>query len=402
MAATDRDLRLDFFRGLSLVFIFLDHIPDNIVSYFTLSNVAFCDAAEVFVFISGFTATFVFGGVLNRHGTVFAGVQILKRCWTLYVAHIFLFVIFVAQVSYTAARFNNAMFLDEMKVAEFLQEPYIAILKAVVLQFQPQFMNILPLYIVLLLGFAVLLPLLRTWPVPVVAASIARYVAAAIFHFNIRKFPAGVWYFNPFAWQVLFVLGGACALRRIGVALPALQRPRHLFWLSAGFVAVTVAIKLYMTGVYIRTGDFPPGIVRVLYVIADKTNLGPLRLFNFLAIAHVTVTLIRRDHPVFMTGWAEPVILCGQNSLNIFCLGIFLSVLAHFLLLEFNSGIVAQIAASAGGLLVMFGTAYFISWAKRRAHPGRADPPPRHRRATRPFKAENEGPDRLPRDLRVR
>jgi len=370
VAATDRDLRLDFFRGLSLLFIFLDHIPDNVVSYFTLSNIAFCDAAEVFVFISGFTATFVFGGLINRYGTAFAAAQILKRCWTLYVAHIFLFMIFIAQVSYTAARFNNSMFLDEMRVAEFLQEPYIAVLKAVVLQFQPEFMNILPLYIVLLLGFAAVLPLLRAQPVLVMAASTALYIAAATLHFNFRKFPDGVWYFNPFAWQFIFLIGAALALRRIGVQLPALHRPHRLLWLSATFVAVTVAIKLAMTFVYIRTGEFPQIVLRLLYTIGDKTNLEPLRLLNFLALAHVTVNVIRRDHPLFRTAWAEPVILCGQNSLHIFCLGIFLSVLAHFLLSEINNGVAAQIIASLSGILVMVGTAYLMSWAKQRARPG--------------------------------
>ena len=370
MAASDRDLRLDFFRGLSLLFIFLDHIPDNVVSYFTLSNIAFCDAAEVFVFISGFTATFVFGGLMSRHGTAFAAAQILKRCWTLYVAHIFLFMIFIAQVSYTAARFNNSMFLDEMRVAEFLQEPYIAVLKAVVLQFQPEFMNILPLYIVLLLGFALVLPLLRAWPVPVMAASTLLYIAAAALHFNFRKFPEGVWYFNPFAWQFLFLIGAALALRRIGVQLPALQRRHHLLWLSAAIVAVTLAIKLAMTFVYIRTGEFPHIVLRMLYTIGDKTNLEPLRLINFLALAHVTVNVIRRDHPIFRTAWTEPVILCGQNSLHIFCLGIFLSVLAHFLLSEISNGVTAQIFASVSGIFIMFGTAYFMSWSKQRARPG--------------------------------
>lgn len=371
MAAADRDLRLDFFRGLSLLFIFLDHIPDNVVSYFTLSNIAFCDAAEVFVFISGFTATFVFGGLINRYGKAFAGAQILKRCWTLYVAHIFLFMIFIAQVSYTAARFNNSMFLDEMRVAEFLQEPYIAVLKAVVLQFQPEFMNILPLYIVLLLGFALVLPLLRAWPVPVMAASTLLYVAAATLHFNFHKFPDGVWYFNPFAWQFIFLIGSAMALPRLGIQLPVAHWPRrYLLWLSASFVALTVAIKLIMTFVYIHTGEFPSWAVRVMYIIGDKTNLGPLRLLNFLALAHVTVNVIRRDHPAFATAWAEPVILCGQNSLNIFCLGIFLSVLSHFLLSEINNGVPAQIVASVGGILVMFGTAYFMSWSKKRARPG--------------------------------
>src|SRR5271170_3087401 len=207
MAAIDRDLRLDFFRGLGLLFIYLDHLPDNVVSLITLSNFAFCDAAELFVFISGFSAALVFGRVMTQQGIAFAGAQILKRCWTLYVAHIFLFVIFIAQVSYTATRFDSPMFVDEMKVADFLQEPYIAVLKAVSLQFQPEFMDILPLYIVLLLGFVAVLPLLRAWPAPVVGLSIGLYAAAAILHFNLRTYPNGVWYFNPCTWQLLFVLG---------------------------------------------------------------------------------------------------------------------------------------------------------------------------------------------------
>jgi hypothetical protein len=96
MAATSRDLRLDFFRGLALIFIFVDHIPDNLVGYFTLANIVFSDAAEIFVFLSGYTAALVFGVILVQQGTTFAIAQVLKRCWTLYVAHIFLFVVFVA------------------------------------------------------------------------------------------------------------------------------------------------------------------------------------------------------------------------------------------------------------------------------------------------------------------
>src|SRR6266480_5463694 len=51
-----RDLRLDLFRGLSLFFIFIDNVPDNVLSYLTLQSFSFCDAAEVFIFISGYAA----------------------------------------------------------------------------------------------------------------------------------------------------------------------------------------------------------------------------------------------------------------------------------------------------------------------------------------------------------
>src|SRR5690348_2022982 len=137
-----RDLRLDFFRGLSLFFIFVDHIPENLLSYFTLHTVAFSDAAEVFIFISGYTAALVYGRSLNQHGFLFALAQIYRRVWQLYVAHIFLFVIFVAEVSYTVLAVQNPMYTEELGVGDFLEEPHVAIMRALVLAFQPTFLDI--------------------------------------------------------------------------------------------------------------------------------------------------------------------------------------------------------------------------------------------------------------------
>ena len=105
--STQRDLRLDFFRGLSLIFIYIDHIPSNVLSYFTLQSNTFFDAAEVFIFISGYTAALVYGRRLAAKGAIYATAQVWRRAWTLYVAHIFLFVLFIAEVSYTAATFRT-------------------------------------------------------------------------------------------------------------------------------------------------------------------------------------------------------------------------------------------------------------------------------------------------------
>src|SRR5271170_642176 len=151
--AAPRDLRLDFFRGLALICIFIDHIQENYLNYFTLSAIGFSDAAEVFIFISGFTASLVYGRTLALRGLLFATVQVLRRAWQLYVAHIFLFVIFIAEVSYTVMTFNNPMYNEEMGVGDFLDHPHVAVLHALALQFQPTFLDILPLYIVLLLIF---------------------------------------------------------------------------------------------------------------------------------------------------------------------------------------------------------------------------------------------------------
>ena len=164
IAATGRDLRLDLFRGLALWLIFLDHIPSNIVNWITIRNYGFSDAAEIFVFISGYTAAFVYGRAMQERGFIVAGARILKRVWQVYVAHVFIFVIFMAQIAYLTASLDNPLYSEEMRAFDFLQQPGVAIVEALLLKFQPNFMDVLPLYIVLLLALPFVLWLMLRQP----------------------------------------------------------------------------------------------------------------------------------------------------------------------------------------------------------------------------------------------
>ena len=209
---SDRDLRLDLFRGLALWLIFLDHIPSNIVNWVTIRNYGFSDATEIFVFISGYTAAFVYGRAMREQGTLVAGARILKRAWQVYVAHIFLFAIYTAEISYVAHSFENPLYHEEMGIFDFLQQPDITLAQAMLLKFKPANMDVLPLYIVLLAGFPPLLWLLLRIPAIALGASVLLYVLTLYFDWNIPAYPNGSWAFNPFAWQMLFVFGAWCAL----------------------------------------------------------------------------------------------------------------------------------------------------------------------------------------------
>src|SRR5258707_2830930 len=131
--AKARDRRVDFFRGLALLIIFVDHIPENVVALITLRNFGFSDAAEIFIFLSGYSAGYVFGLRDRRHGFFQATFELLRRVWTLYVVHIFVFMLFVAQVSFTAAHFGNPMYVEEMNLTNFLEEPHVAVIEALLL-----------------------------------------------------------------------------------------------------------------------------------------------------------------------------------------------------------------------------------------------------------------------------
>src|SRR3978361_630261 len=83
-----RDLRLDLFRGLANWAIFLDHIPHEVLNSFTTKNYGFSDAADLFVFISGYTAAMVFGKVSIEQGYLAAALRLAWRAFQLYVAHV--------------------------------------------------------------------------------------------------------------------------------------------------------------------------------------------------------------------------------------------------------------------------------------------------------------------------
>jgi hypothetical protein len=363
--AGGRDLRLDFFRGISLLFIFVDHIPDNTISYLTLANFVFNDAAEIFVFISGYTAAIVFGGMAMRSGPLYASLQVLRRCWTLYVAHIFLFVIFTAQVAYTAEKFENPMFIDEMRVAGFLQEPHVATIKALLLQFQPQFMGILPLYIVLLLGYSLLLPLIPRYPLTILGGSVLLYVLTPVFGINFTAYPGGRWFHNPFAWQVLFVIGAIAATFAHTDRFGFTQR-KPWFQLAVGFLILSVLTKLALTADQ-WVDILPANLVAGIWLFLDKSNLGPLRMLNFLALVVLVVRLVPRESPMLRARAAWPVVLCGQHSLYVFCLGILLSYLGHLTLVEISHSLAIEFLVSAAGCAIMIVAATFLHWTKSQA-----------------------------------
>src|SRR4029078_6880568 len=130
MASADRDLRLDLVRGLALWLIFLDHIPSNAVSWITIRNYGFSDATEIFVFISGYTAAFVYGRALREHGFIVASARVLKRAWQIYIAHVFLLAIYLAEIAYVSNSFDNPLYTEELGVLDFIKNPHGNILHA--------------------------------------------------------------------------------------------------------------------------------------------------------------------------------------------------------------------------------------------------------------------------------
>jgi hypothetical protein len=263
-------------------------------------------------------------------------------------------------VSYTVLRFNNPMYNDELRVGDFLAEPDIAVIKALTLQFQPTFLDILPLYIALLLVFPLILLGLRRLKLLMLVPAVALYVAVQIWDLNIPAYPEGrVWFFNPLAWQLPFVLGALFGYAKVHrrVLLPAAGWPVAVAAVTAG-AACVIRVSWVAHGFW---EEVPAPLLTLLDPV-DKTGLAPVRILNFIALAVLTARLVRPDAGFLAWRSARPVIICGQNSLEVFCSGILLALLGHFILVEISDALPVQLAINAAGIGLMLALGYLLAW----------------------------------------
>ncbi|HUI95853.1 MAG TPA: OpgC domain-containing protein [Xanthobacteraceae bacterium] len=374
-ARSERDLRLDLFRGIALFAIFIDHIPDNFLSNVTVHSFAFCDAAELFVFISGFAAALAYGRLLQSDGWRIASAHVYHRIWQLYVAHIFIFAIFAAEVSSSIPVLHSWSYAEGFRIDEFLREPGTMIIQALTLQFQPQFLDILPLYMALLAAFPLVLAAIARHPLLALVPSGALYAATHLLGWTVPAYPAGhTWFFNPLAWQFLFVIGAVFGFAQLrGVAL--VPKSRRLT-LSAVIVAGAVAAIALSWMIQSNFTDAADPLFKALApYIANKGNLGPVRLASFLVLAFAISRLVRPGSALLATRAARGLIICGQHSLHVFCLGILLAVLGQFVLSLYDGAILVQLAVNLAGGGLMIGLGLLIAWDKAKTRPDRAPAP---------------------------
>ncbi len=361
IAAGERELRLDLFRGVALWLIFIDHLPPNILTWFTIRNYGFSDATEIFIFISGYTAAFVYGRAMLEHGVIIATARILKRVWQIYVAHVFLFTIFLAEISYVANSFENPLYSEEMGILDFLKQPDVTIVQALLLKFRPVNMDVLPLYIVLMMFLPPILWLMLRRADLALALSVALYVLTWQFDLYLSAYPDGVWAFNPYAWQLLFVFGAWCALggaKRMSRILSS----NITLWISVAYLLAAFWVTL--TWYVPQFSHLMPRLIEQWMYPINKTDLDVLRFAHFLALAALTVRFLPRNWAGLKSPWLRPLILCGQHSLEIFCLGVFLAFAGHFVLAEVAGGAGMHFVISVSGIIVMSAAAWLFSWYK--------------------------------------
>jgi hypothetical protein len=364
--AEHRDVRVDLVRGLATWFIFLDHIPHNVVNWITLRNYGFTGAADVFIFISGYAAAMLYGKMTVERGLIVGATRIFKRLWQLYAAYVVLLVIYSAVIGSVATRYAAPDIIEEFNVISLVDHPIQTLAHGLLMQSKALNLDILQLYIMLIASFPpVLLALLRK-PALTMIGSLALYMAARQFEWNMPSFPDGHWNFNPFCWQLLFVFGAWIALGGIKYIRPIFNAPVLPYF---GIAYLVFALVLTLAARLPELADWLPTWLFDAFNPRDKANLAPYRLLHFSILALLATRLVSSrwrglEWPIF-----RPVIKCGQQALPVFCVGVFLSFAGHLILITGPDWVLMQILVSAAGIAVMIAVAYTISWSREQDMP---------------------------------
>jgi hypothetical protein len=364
IAGDRRDLRLDACRGLALWFIFLDHIPDNVLAWLTLRNYGFSDTTEVFVFVSGYTCMLAYGGALREQGWLTVVVRALRRGWEIYVAFLLLLIAYLAVIWAVG---GGSRYLDETNTAVFFGNPGAGLVHAASMQYTPVNTDVLPTFVLLHLAFPGVLWLLTRSAAVALAASLLLYLLVQAFGWNLPAWPEGQWFFNPLAWQVLFVFGGWYA-NKGAVRLRTILQSRAALLLAMLYLAFSLAIALSWQ-LKVLEGFMPDALSKLIYPV-DKSNLSPWRLLHFLALALVVMRLTALEWRGLMKPWMTALIRCGENSLAMYCFGVLLSFMGRVVLVEFSGTIAMQVAVSIAGVALMIAAATLMTWTSQLDRPG--------------------------------
>jgi hypothetical protein len=351
-----RDARVDALRGVALIMIFIDHVPGNLLGLITLRNFGFSDAAELFVLLAGFSSMVAYGGSFDRDGLTTGLRRVFFRCVRLYVFQAILLLTVLIGVGLWMRTFGVT---PSENGAPFVHSGLQGLEHGLTLQALPASLNILPLYIILLALFPLVYGLIRLSPLVAFAASFALWLAVNLDpSINLTNWLDGNgWFFNPFAWQFLFVLGalGVLVMQRHEGDIPRPMWLRLACYGYLGFALIAVApwAEWGLWDVHPIALDTP-----------DKTVLAPLRLLNILAIVILALGS-ERFRRLAGSPPLRPLVVCGRNSLEVFSLGTMLAMFCRLMFRTFGLTMATQVMANGIGIGLMLVLAYWLEHLRR-------------------------------------
>lgn len=360
-----RESRIDLLRGLSLLLIFVGH------SEFWFSDIVrngrgFSDASEMFVLLAGVSAALAYYKPLSS-GAGWLWRKPWKRARRLYIVHMGLFALVAAVAGLCVLVPGPAsdVILDALNVTTLWDDPQLNISRAIWLTYLPGNLDILPLYVVLLLLTPLLFRLHDRSKLLLAGLSLVIWLLTGIDRINFPNMAIErhIWFFDPLSWQLIFVAGITVGIR-IKTGKVALPYNRLVFLAAAAF-----AIAAIPTNIIFHFQITPLSSLispEFFQKISSKTNCGPLRLMNTLALLylawHIPAVLAASRHPAFRF-----VCSAGKHSLPVFVFGLILSnVINIALLLRPQTSIAVQLFVLVAGCVVQLALGHALELRKRK------------------------------------
>jgi hypothetical protein len=350
---------VDFWRGLALVTIFINHIPGNYWARFTHANYSISDSADLFVFLAGWSLRYLVGAPGKLKATWYLVLRLLGRAIQLYAAQILITMIAIAMLAASATWLDNPLILEWHNAAAVFYDPILTHIGLAALTHHLGYFDILPLYVVLMAMAPIMAVIDRYLPNWLLPFSLALYFVTLIVPIPMPSWPVdGQWFFNPLAWQLIFVLGFVMA-REDGVGGFVRRHIVPIRWLSLPIVIVCT----YVVWFWLWPDPTLMPQPRLLF-IPDKTYVTPVRVIQFLAL----IAVFSATYP-YIKRWASSLVnflsLLGRNSLYVFCVGSLLSLAGQIIRFVYRGDILVDTLVVILGVAIMAFTAWLPEWREQ-------------------------------------
>lgn len=352
-SSSSRDWRIDFFRGLAIIFILWNHSAPNVLSWLTSRHYGISDSAELFVFLSGYAmATMFVAKFIARPVPVLP--YAVMRAFTLYIHHITAFIVIATMASAYRGWAGSSVMERDLFIRPFFIATETVMPKLATLAYLPPLLDILPLYILLTLMIGVLFFLFRDRWLYYVIFAIPVWTLAWTTGLNFSSYPdTRLWSLNPLSWQAVFLAGFCMCLVRDE---PWLKR------VAASPAAIAFSVAMLLFGLISIAPWADAGLIdwRVSWLpnYYDKMYASPMRLLHFLAVAHITTLLLKKDNPFGESVFARSIILIGRKSLPLFVICTVFASASYAFFDYFGRSVAVQVLYEGGMALVLVGLAY--------------------------------------------
>lgn len=355
----ERDVRLDFFRGLTMFIIFIAHADVNPWNSWIPARFGFSSGTELFVFCSGLASAIAFGSVFVKRGFGLGTARILLRLWQVYWAQIGV-VLVVIGVMFAAESWFPGRGLNTDPLPDLLRDPATAIGALLTLRWLPGYLDILPMYLVILALIPVMMAAALLHRLLPVALSLGLYALAWGPGLTLTGNPwTGLgWFFNPFAWQLIFFTG-------FGFGMGWLKPPPlgDRAWMLVAGAILLVSLPLSFWGFH----QLVPALAEARSAILpgnEKTDLHWLRYVHFLALAYLVLSLVEPHKARLTRGAALVVVKVGRQSLATFLVSLVAARIASLVFHLAGDGPLIAFVINLAGLALVVLTAYCVAWFK--------------------------------------